>query len=77
MNRRSMESSRRLRSALQSYFDALVQEPPHARWADLIERLNQENAACAEPKRYSQNPGLERVRRSTGRKRSSSTRMDR
>jgi hypothetical protein len=76
MNRRSWESSRRLRNALQSYFGALVAEPPHERWADLIERLNDENATCAEPKRCGKKLRFGRARRPTGRKRSSSTRTD-
>jgi hypothetical protein len=72
-----MDSSRRLRNALQSYFDALVKGPPPERWADLIERLNEEDTPGAEPKRHrSKNLKLGRARCSSGRKRSSSKRID-
>ena len=78
MNRRSMDSSRRLRSALQCYFDALVKEPPPERWADLIERLNEDGTSGEEPTRDRENHlKLERSRWSAGRKRRSSKRMER
>jgi len=79
MSRRSTESSRRLKNALQSYCDALVKEPPSPeRWADLIARLNRDKTPRAEPKRHrSRNLELGRARRTARRKRSSSKRMDR
>ena len=78
MSRRSMDSSRRLRSALQCYFDALVKEPPPERWADLIERLNEDGTSGEEPTRHRENNlKLGRARWSTGRKRRSSKRMER
>jgi hypothetical protein len=72
-----MDSSRRLRNALQCYFDALVKEPPPERWADLIERLNNDGASGREPKRHrGKNLKLGRARWSAEHKRSSSKRMD-